>query len=866
MLISFNSGVSDENKDTTMLKRSYESMIKKTAENPTATTRVSTVKDNNTMSLFGGKLVVDAKAEYKVSKAAPKLTTLLEYMKDDTDQTIPRKRMLSPALIAVDVPTTKIPLSKTNSKITPQTQIGMTSHNPTVKSVRHIVTKNSDGLFKAADLHNLESFIENTGESLMKLDKLREKCSVTKEMVISILWSDLTSNHASTTSKFCTPSAVCNHWNCVCDRQIRALQAEKPVLGAVIFLPEKPGMCYFIPLAPCNEPETANWRPTYCGQYQGFQLPWHCHTNLEDRWILFSQILANDKTKILFNSQLFLLPVLKTYSDQQYIGSSHHRSTVMPTCLFDPKIAGHLLDCETTEQHLELDILVSKFIGASASRPPKPKCDSTNLGIVGRAFLRLFIDLQDIYQMYTVMQGAIVAEGLQRVMYSIEMPVVRLLAEMEMRGVFVSVTELKSLMASVTKAIADIESQAYALAGGQIFNLNSPEQVAGVLYDSLQLPAPTASAKQKHASTSEEDLLRIKHLHPLVSLIMDHRSLSKICNTYLDGILPFLVVPSEPAPDTAGELRRVHASWNQMSVRTGRLSCSRPNLQNIPNRTVTSSIEFTTRSMFVASPGTVFVAADYSQIEMRVLAQVTGDRSLMSLFDSEGDVYRHLAGLIFQKSADLVDDAERERAKVVCLGVVYGMGAAAAAAKLGLEVSEVTKITTSFFSTFRQVKAWLQHTRSEAHKNGSVRTLFGRKRPLPDISSNIAGKRAYAERQAVNTIIQGSASEAIKIAMLSVDRELVNRAAEWRPGDVLPPRLVLQVHDELIYEVPRSQGPVHEDNRIEEFVALLRYMMEVEAARVLGFQVKLVANVAIGDSWGSMTKYVTPALQLHGTK
>jgi DNA polymerase-1 len=313
---------------------------------------------------------------------------------------------------------------------------------------------------------------------------------------------------------------------------------------------------------------------------------------------------------------------------------------------------------------------------------------------------------------------------------------------MEVRGIDVDTTALARLSDDVARKTKEIVESANSVVG-QTINLASPDQVAALLYETLGLPAPKNTALPagsssmgtgacagmvknfgdlggtkkglRHASTSEEDLLKIRTMHPIVDMILEFRALSKIAGTYVSGLQTFV------RKRTAGELAAVgisnssmssgpssiHANWNQTVVRTGRLSCSKPNLQNIPNFQTVGGIPIDVRGAFTASQGRLLLGADYSQIEMRVLAHLCRDKKMESLFAQSGDIYRHMAGQVFGKRAADVDDEERTRAKTVCLGVIYGMGPQAMAAKLGLTANEASRIMKRFFDTFHGMKEWM---------------------------------------------------------------------------------------------------------------------------------------------------------------
>eukprot|EP01031_Cornospumella_fuschlensis_P038285 gene38285-46522_t len=423
---------------------------------------------------------------------------------------------------------------------------------------------------------------------------------------------------------------------------------------------------------------------------------------------------------------------------------------------------------------------------------------------------------------------------------------------MEYFGVLIDTQRMPQIAAQAQEALKTLEKSIHDLAGVK-FNVSSPEQLSKVLFDTMQLQAEAsdgsdavdgdasksnATEKKKHLSTSEEELVKLKDKHPIIALILDYRALSKILHTYLEGMtssVSQLVPPS------------VHPIWNQTSVRTGRLSCAKPNMQNIPNAQQVLGNAYNIRSLFYPRPGYVFVCADYSQIEIRVLAHLTQDPTLLGLFRQEGDIYNQLASRIFRKPEREIGSEERSKAKVICLGVLYGMGPYAIAAKLKMDVATAAKITQSFFNNFANVKVWITRIKSQTKQYELVKTLLGRIRLLPDINSADKSSAAAAERQAVNSIIQGTAADMIKLAMiLSVEMVATLDKIEDDGDDARNARLVMQIHDELIFEVP------DEPSYLAQFISRLKLVMEEDVVKRLSLSVPLVTNVSVGQRWGEV--------------
>eukprot|EP00602_Paraphysomonas_sp_CaronLab_P012565 CAMPEP_0185040530 /NCGR_PEP_ID=MMETSP1103-20130426/38727_1 /TAXON_ID=36769 /ORGANISM="Paraphysomonas bandaiensis, Strain Caron Lab Isolate" /LENGTH=774 /DNA_ID=CAMNT_0027579881 /DNA_START=309 /DNA_END=2633 /DNA_ORIENTATION=+ len=653
--------------------------------------------------------------------------------------------------------------------------------------------------------HGIEKFCRNAGSCEKGLNLLVNKCQATSTVAVAVVWTDGTSSHADTSRRLCVPSRPCPSWNCTCDRHIRSQQAVRPLLGAVFCLSSEPAVAYFLPLKNPSQ-VSVDRMATKC-------------------WVALWEIMACASVKVMYNSQLALIPLHAQ-------ASCCDKGPLKFNSLFDPRVAEYLCDTTASEQDLELRRICDRL----KLKPSVTIPSSATVGPAAKVVGNVFEDLQCLVHAYSILNTKLSNMGLLRVFSSIEMPLASLLAEMELRGLSVSLHGVNDLSHALKEEITELESTAHNMVQQQ-FNLSSPDQVANLLYDRLQLSTGTDGNSgrdgKKHASTSEEALLRIKEKHPVVEIILNHRYMTKILGTFVEGIRPFIVSASSGKS-------RIHAYWNQTTVRTGRLSCTRPNLQNIPNGRTVRGIAANPRALFTASDGRILVSADYSQIEMRVLAHVCGDSGMVKLFRHSGDIYQTLASIILDRPPANVTPLERERAKVVCLGVIYGMGPQAAAARLNIDVPTVNSIIRSFYGKFNTVKQWISNTKNTARQQGLVRTILGRIRSLPDMSSTCAEKRSQAERQAVNSIIQGSASDIIKYAMLRVERELSEQKHPFGR-----PEVVMQIHDELIYDVP--------ERSCESFVGILRTCMENQVREALGIVVPLIVNIRTGKNWGSLT-------------
>jgi len=403
--------------------------------------------------------------------------------------------------------------------------------------------------------------------------------------------------------------------------------------------------------------------------------------------------------------------------------------------------------------------------------------------------------------------------SLRRVYEDIEIPLVPVLAGMEQRGVLIDGDELRRQSQQLGKRMLELQQQAYALAGHE-FNLDSPKQLQVVLFDELGLEAKLKTPKGQ-PSTNEEALEAIAHTHDLPRLILDYRGLAKLRSTYTEKLSAIV------NPRTG----RVHTSYHQGSVATGRISSSDPNLQNIPVRTEEGR---RIRQAFVAPPGWRVMAADYSQIELRIMAHLSGDEGLLRAFHSGGDVHRATAAEVFGVPPEEVTTNQRRAAKAINFGLMYGMSAFGLARQLGVDRGEASDYMGRYFSRYPGVRAFMDATREQAHRDGYVETIFGRRLYLENLNARNAGLRQGAERAAVNAPMQGSAADIIKRAMIAVAGWLHDR------DDV---HMLMQVHDELVFEV--------RDDAVDEVRAAVVERMSAAAE----LAVPLLVDVGVGSNW-----------------
>jgi DNA polymerase-1 len=398
--------------------------------------------------------------------------------------------------------------------------------------------------------------------------------------------------------------------------------------------------------------------------------------------------------------------------------------------------------------------------------------------------------------------------GLESLFTDIELPVARILAEMEETGIAVDGDALKAISMELGAKLERMEQECYRLAGRQ-FNLNSPIQLRQVLFDDLKLSAKGLKKTKSGFSTDADTLEKLAAVHPLPGQLLEYRVIAKVKSTYSDA-LPQLI-------DSA--TGRLHTSFHQALTATGRLSSTEPNLQNIPTRTEEGR---RIRRAFVAAPGCLMLSADYSQIELRVLAHLSGDPTLIDAFRRGEDIHARTAAEVLGRRTEEVDAEARRLAKVINFGIIYGMGPQRLAGELGISLKEASDYIKRYFERLPGVHTYLEQSLAQARERGWVATMYGRRRYLPELNSPQGGARAQAERIAVNTPLQGTAADLIKLAMIRLDAAI--KEQKWSA------RMVLQVHDELLLELPHGERePVAEAARREmEAVAELRVPLKVD--------------------------------------
>jgi DNA polymerase I len=416
------------------------------------------------------------------------------------------------------------------------------------------------------------------------------------------------------------------------------------------------------------------------------------------------------------------------------------------------------------------------------------------------------------------MKQRLEAEGLRTIYESMEMPLVAVLADMERAGVKVDTKLLAGMSRDMDTQLQALTLEIYRLAKGE-FNIQSPIQLREVLFERLGMKSAKKTAKTRAASTAEDVLEELALVHELPQKILEYRSVQKLKSTYVDS-LPEMVSP---------ETGRIHATFNQTVAATGRLSATEPNLQNIPIRTAEGR---RIRAAFVAEPGHLLLSADYSQIELRVLAHLSGDATLIDTFRKGEDVHDRTSREIFGALSPVPPDEQRRISKMVNYALLYGKSAFTLAKDIGVSRGEAAAFIEAYFARYPKVRSFIDETIARARETGQVRTLLGRLRRLPDLRSKNVPVRMEAERQAMNTPVQGSAADLIKRAMIDLAAALRERA--------LGSQLILQIHDELLLEVPEAEA--------ETAKALVKQVME----GALELVVPLVADARLGRSWAEV--------------
>lgn len=521
---------------------------------------------------------------------------------------------------------------------------------------------------------------------------------------------------------------------------------------------------------------------------------------------IFSSIYENDKILKVGQNLKYDLTVLANYGIQ------------LKAPLFDTMLAHYLVQPELRHN---MDYLAEIYLNYQTIHidtliGPKGKNQKNMADLAPADICDYACEDADItLQLMEPLKAEMEKNQLTRVFHEIEMPLMPVLAQMERNGVRLDTEALSETGEQFRQRMQQLESEIYELAGHP-FTITSPRQVGEVLFDELKLNEKAKKTKSGQYSTGEEVLEAIKHKHPIVEKILAHRALKKLISTYIDA-LPKLINPATG---------RIHTSFNQAVTATGRLSSSNPNLQNIPVR---GDDGREIRKAFVPEPGCIFFSADYSQIELRIMAHLSADEHLVNDFRCGRDIHAATASRIFHKPIEEVSRDERRKAKTANFGIIYGISAFGLAERMEVSRTEAKELITNYFDTYPRVKEYMQTSVERARELGYIVTEFGRRRYLPDITSRNAVVRGYAERNAVNAPIQGSAADIIKIAMV--------RIAQRFEAEGIQSKMILQVHDELNFSVLPE-----EFERVKNIV-----IQEMEGAYTMS--VPLLADCGEGKNW-----------------
>jgi len=424
-------------------------------------------------------------------------------------------------------------------------------------------------------------------------------------------------------------------------------------------------------------------------------------------------------------------------------------------------------------------------------------------------------DADITFRLKKILEKELEANSLSSLFYDIEMPLMKVLSIIERNGVRLDIPALAESSTILTAEMGVLEKEIHELAGGE-FNVSSPMQVGEVLFDRLQLDAKAKKTKTGQYSTSEDILEKLQSKHPIISKILDYRGLKKLLSTYIDS-LPQLVNP---------KTGKVHTSFNQTVTATGRLSSTNPNLQNIPIRDAQGK---EIRKAFIPDTDSVFLSVDYSQIELRIMAHLSGDTNMLEAFNSGHDIHTATAAKIYKIPLEEVTSDMRRKAKTANFGIIYGISIFGLSDRLSIPRGEAKELIDGYFATYPSVKKYMDASIQRAKEMGYVETLLGRKRFLPDINSQNSIVRGFAERNAINAPIQGTAADIIKIAMVRIQKRLEEES--------LQAKMTMQVHDELNFTVPNSE------------IEVVKKVVVDEMENAIKLQVPLIADCGVGANW-----------------
>ncbi|MHB8904193.1 MAG: DNA polymerase I, partial [Patescibacteria group bacterium] len=490
---------------------------------------------------------------------------------------------------------------------------------------------------------------------------------------------------------------------------------------------------------------------------------------------------------------------------------------------FDTMLASYLLN-PSSRQH-NLDSLVFTELGfekiskknLATTQPTQLTLDFQSID-PNKLSLYSCEDADFTNRLVPILEKKLKQEELFDLFTRIEMPLIEVLGVMENNGIKLEIPPLNKLSEEVGIKLDNLEKEIHKLAKTK-FNINSTKQLKEVLFEKLEIPTANLKKTKTGFSTAEDELEKLKELHPIISLLQDYRELNKLASTYLNA-LPNMVNP---------KTGRIHTNFNQTITATGRLSSTDPNLQNIPTRTEEGK---KIRGAFVADPGYKLVSFDYSQIELRLAAHMANDKKMIKAFKDQEDIHRATAAEINGVKLENVTKKMRQEAKAINFGILYGQGPHGLAQNAGISYAEAKEFIDRYFIAYPNVKKTIANYIKEANDNGYALTLFGRRRPLPEINSSIPMIRKSAERMAINTPVQGTAADLIKLAMINIYKLIAEHDNEIK--------MILQVHDELIFEIKKD--------KLEFYGPKIKNLME----DVLPLKVPIIAEENVGDNWGEL--------------
>lgn len=526
------------------------------------------------------------------------------------------------------------------------------------------------------------------------------------------------------------------------------------------------------------------------------------------RWLAFlAPILAHPQIRKVGQNLKYDISVLKCYNISV---AGEIFDTMIAHYLIDPEQPhnmDHLARVYLQYQPIEIEELIGK---KGPGQRTMDKIDPVQVCTYACEDADVTLRLSQLFE------KELKTKNLSKLASELEMPLVMVLAAMEHEGFNIDTISLNNYADILRQQIVTVEESIYT-STGQRFNIASPRQMGEVLFEKLALDPKAKLTKTKQYSTSEETLLALRDRHPVIDQILQYRGLTKLLSTYVDA-LPKLVNP---------HTGRIHTSFNQAVAATGRLSSNNPNLQNIPIRDAEGR---EIRKAFIPSrPENLLMAADYSQIELRLMAHMSADEGMVAAFRAGADIHTATAAKIYNIPIEEVSREQRSRAKTANFGIIYGISAFGLAQRLGISRTDAKTLIDSYFASYPGIKAYMDHCVHEARQKGYVETLFGRRRMLPDINSTNPTVKGFAERNAINAPIQGSAADIIKLAMIGVHHRLCNEG--------FLSRMILQVHDELVFDVVPDE--------MESLKVLVKHEME----NVLNLSVPLIVDIGTGSNW-----------------